>query len=274
VARNKAIKASISLYTKKERATKKALLDSGATESFIHPRLIKEAKLKKNPLTKPRKVKNVDRTLNKAGAVTHTMTFKVKYQGKETCHKFLIANIGEDDIILGYPFFEGTNPNIDWTKGTIDGMVELKGMIKDSSWIKTLLGKTMVAQQLAEAATEKKKRSWDELVPKQYHNLEKVFSEIASEQFPERRHYDHAIDLVPEAPTSINCRVYPLSPKEKEEQREFLATNLQLNRIRQSNSPYASRFFLIHKKDRKFRPVQDYQRRLLQLLPHFHPPLF
>ncbi len=102
-------------------------------ESFIHPRLIKEAKLKKNPLVKPRKVKNINGTLNKAGAVMHTTTFKVKYQGKETCHKFLIADIGEDDIILGYPFFEGTNPSIDWTRGTIDGTVELKGMIKDSS---------------------------------------------------------------------------------------------------------------------------------------------
>ncbi len=253
VAQNKAIKASISLYTKKERATKKALLDSGATESFIHPRLIKEAKLKKNPLMKLRKVKNVNGTLNKAGAVTHMTMFKVRYQGKETCHKFLIADIGEDDIILGYPFFEGTNPNIDWTKGTIDGMVELKGMIEDSSWIKTLLGKTTVAQQLAEAATEKKKKTWDELVLKQYHDLEKVFFKVASQ------HYDHAIDLVPEAPTSIDCRVYPLSPKEKEEQKEFLATSLWLNRIRQSNSPYASRFFLICKKDGKFRPVQDYQ---------------
>ncbi len=181
MAQNKAIKASISLYTKKERATKKALLDSGATESFIHPRLIKEAKLKKNPLVKPRKVKNVNGTLNKAGAVTHTMTFKVKYQGKETCHRFLIADIGEDDIILGYPFFEGANPKIDWAKGTIDGTIELKGTMRDSSWIRTLLGKTTVAQQLAEAATKKKKKNWDKLVPKQYHDLEKVFSEIASE---------------------------------------------------------------------------------------------
>ena len=111
-------------------------------------------------------------------------TFKVKYQGKETCHKFLITDIGEDDVILGYPFFEGTNPDIDWTNRTLRGTVELKGMTEDSSWIKTLLGKTTVAQQLAEAATEKKKRNWDELVPKQYHDLEKVFSEIASEQFP------------------------------------------------------------------------------------------
>ncbi len=116
----------------------------------------------------------------------HTTTLKVTYQGKETYHRFLIANIGEDDIILGYPFFKGTNPNIDWVKGTIDRTVELKGTIRDSSWIRTLLGKTTVAQQLAEAATKKKKKNWDKLVPKQYHDLEKVFSEITSKQFPNR----------------------------------------------------------------------------------------
>ena len=220
---------------------------------------------------KLRKVKNVNRTLNKAGAVTHTTNFKINYQGKETCHKFLIADIGEDDIILRYPFFEGTNPKINWTKGTMEGMVELKGMTEDSSWIKTLLGKTTVAQQLAEAATKKKKKNWDELVPEQYHDLEKVFSEIASEWFPNRQRYNYAIDLVPEAPMSIDCRVYPLSPKEKEEQKEFLATNLRLNRIHRSNSPYASGFFLIHKKDGKFRPVQDYQWLNKWMIPNKYP---
>ncbi len=234
---------------------------------------MKKLKLKRNHLIKPRKVKNVDRTLNKAGAVTHTTTFRVNYQGKETCHKFLIANIREDDIILGYLFFKGANPNIDWTNGTMKGTVELKGMTKDSSWIKTLLGKTMVAQQLAEAATEKKKRSWSELVPEQHHDLEKVFSEATSEWFPNWRRYDHAIDLVPEAPTSIDCWVYPLSPKEKEEQKEFLATNLQLNRIHWSNSPYASGFFLICKKDGKFRPVQDYRWLNKWTIPNKYPLL-
>ncbi len=150
-------------------------------------------------------------------------------------------------------------------------MVELRGMIEDSSWIKTLLGKTTVAQQLAEVATEKRKSSWDELVPKQYHDLEKVFSKVASEWFPDWQRYDHAIDLVLEAPTSINCRVYPLSPKEKEEQKKFLAMNLRLNHICRSNSPYASRFFLIRKKDGKFRPVQDYRWLNKWTIPNKYP---
>ena len=79
-----------------------------------------------------------------------------------------------------------------------------------------------------------------------------IFSEKASERFLDCRKWDHAIDLKADAPTSIDCRVYPLSPKEQEEQKEFLESNLQLNRIHRSNSPYASEFFLIRKKDGKF----------------------
>src|SRR6266436_908654 len=98
--------------------------------------ILRRNKLKRNHLMKPRKVKNVNRTLNKAGVVTHMTTFKVNYQGKEIYHKFLIADIGKDNIILGYPFFKGANPDIDWTNGVMKGMVELKGMTEDSFWIK------------------------------------------------------------------------------------------------------------------------------------------
>jgi hypothetical protein len=82
-----------------------------------------------------------------------------------------------------------------------------------------------------EQATDKKERTWEELVPMQYHKFGSIFSEKDSERFPGPRKWDHAIDLKSDAPTSIDCCVYPLSPKEKEEQREFLAENLRLGRI-------------------------------------------
>ena len=62
-----------------------------------------------------------------------------------------------------------------------------------------------------------------------------------------------------------------MSPKEKEEQREFLSQNLHLQRIRHSKSPYASRFFLIRKKDGKFCPVQDYRNLNKWTIPNKYP---
>jgi len=141
----------------------------------------------------------------------------------------------------------------------------------DELWCRTVIGKTTVASELAQQATEKKKKPWDEVVPKEYHHFAKVFSEEASERFPERQPWDHAINLKPDAPASIDCKVYPLSPKEKEEQKEFIEGNLRLKRIRRSKSPYTSGFFLIRKKDGKFRPVQDYRNLNKWTIPNKYP---
>jgi hypothetical protein len=101
-------------------------------------------------------------------------------------------------------------------------------------------------------ATDKKERTWKEQVPIQYHQHGKVFSEQASERFPGKRPWDHAIDLKPNTPTSIDCCVYLLSLKEKEEQKKFIEANLRLLRIHRSKSPYASGFFFIKKKNGKY----------------------
>jgi len=198
----------------------------------------------------------------------------VNNNGEQALHAFYVADIGQDDFILGYPFLEASNPNVDWQNGQIDGFTTistakannwqpiLRGTRQkettpiwvrsipgweegDEVWLQTRIAKTTVASQLAQDAADKKKCTRQEIVPKQYHRHGKVFSEEALERFPDCRPWDHAIELTEDAPTLINCRVYPLSPKEKEEQCEFLSQNLCLQRICCSKSPYASGFFLI-----------------------------
>jgi len=300
IARNHAIQVPFQLRTKTKRVDQKALLDCGATECFIHPRVVERLKLITRKLVKPQKVQNVDGSPNKSGEILEAIDLLVNNNGQKASHSFFVANIGRDDFILGYPFFEASNPNVDWSGGRIEGFTTilstnadtwrppLKGTRRQDStpawvrcipgweegdeiWLQTRVAKTTVAQQLAEAATDKRKRTWQEIVPERYHRHGKVFSEKASERFPDRRPWDHAIELKDDAPTSINCQVYPLSPKEKEEQREFLSQNLHLQRIRRSKSPYASGFFLIRKKDGKFRPVQDYRNLNKWTIPNKYP---
>jgi hypothetical protein len=76
-----------------------------------------------------------------------------------------------------------------------------------------------------EAASTQKKE-WYDFVPSQYHKFKKAFLESASEQFLERKKWDHAIDLKEDTPTSLDCRVYPLSQEEKKVQKEFIETNM------------------------------------------------
>jgi hypothetical protein len=64
----------------------------------------------------------------------------------------------------------------------------------------------MTAMQLAaEEAAKKKKRMWDEIVPKCYHHYGHVFQEEASKRFPTPWKWDHAIDLKEDTPSSIDC---------------------------------------------------------------------
>jgi hypothetical protein len=159
---------------------------------------------------------------------------------------FFVADIASDDLILGYPFFKDANPSILWKEGKLEGTLML-AMVQTSEEhidkIPLWLWKATTATQLAaEEAAKKKKQTWDEIVPKCYHRYGRVFQEEASERFPAPRKWDHAIDLKLDAPSSIDCRVYPLLPKEKEAQHAFIEENLRLKRIRRSKSPYASGF--------------------------------
>jgi hypothetical protein len=107
------------------------------------------------------------------------------------------------------------------------------------------LAKTTTATQLAMEAASSKKKGWYDFVPSCYHRFKKAFLELVLEQFPEKKKWDHAINLKEDAPTSLDCKVYPLSQEEKKVQKEFIEANMQLGRIRRSKSPYTSGFFLI-----------------------------
>ena len=94
-------------------ANEKALLDSGATENLIHPRMVKKYDLSTQKLPKAQQLLNVDETINKLGSVTEIIVLTIWSGSYNRLHKFLVADIKENDFILGYPFFKATNPNID-----------------------------------------------------------------------------------------------------------------------------------------------------------------
>jgi hypothetical protein len=81
VAKRRSIQVAVQLYTRFRRVKVDALLDCGATENFIHPRLVKKLKLRTKLLKKPRQVKNVDGTTNKAGVVTEVAILEIRHKG-------------------------------------------------------------------------------------------------------------------------------------------------------------------------------------------------
>ena len=99
---------------------KKILVDSGAMNNFIHPHLIKRLGLGTTPLEKPKKVWNVDGTTNRGGELTHYVDLEVKTGNEKQKMRFLITDLGDNDLILGYPWLSTFEPKFSWHDKVID----------------------------------------------------------------------------------------------------------------------------------------------------------
>ncbi len=270
-------------------AEREVSADSGATDNFINSQLLKQLQISYLPIQTPIKIWNVDGTLNQDGNITHYTNLQVK-MGKEThILRFLITNLGQDEVILGYPWFTAFEPKIRWREATLEEDYQpvvittinpqeptIESAIRaletyeldEEAWEQIMnkeepyiaIRKTMTASELAQKAMDHTKKTFEQMVPSPYHQHRKVFSEEASHRFPPKRTWDHAIDLIPEAPKTLDCKVYPLAITEGNALTEFLNKQLQKGYIRPSKSPYASPFFFIKKKDGKLWPVQDYRK--------------
>jgi hypothetical protein len=95
-------------------------------------------------------------------------------------------------------------------------------------------------------------------MPTSLHTYADVFSETTFDSLPERRKWDHAIELERE-PSPGFRKVYPMTLTEQTEMDTFLEEALATGRIRQSKSPLGALVFFIKKKDGKLRFVQDYR---------------
>src|SRR6266702_1230788 len=110
----------VSIRTSNAMADIKALVDSGATDCFMSENFIRRMKLGKRPLQRPRKIWNIDNTTNQAGEITHYITLEIQTRGIRKTIQFLVTNIGNEDIILGYPWMAAFEPQFTWRNGVIN----------------------------------------------------------------------------------------------------------------------------------------------------------
>ena len=79
----RSMKVPIMIKTSYNTAKVPSLVDSGATNNFIHPRTIRQLRLGTSLLDKPKKLFNVDDTQNKAGSVTRYVDLSVTTNQEE-----------------------------------------------------------------------------------------------------------------------------------------------------------------------------------------------
>src|SRR5882762_6628274 len=152
----------------------------------------------------------------------------------------------------------------DTSDGTSDGSDEIEP--GDQIFMTTVYdpaefirASSTTSQRLSEAFAKNSAspKSFHESVPPAFHDFEDVFSKVSFDVLPDRKPWDHAIELEADAKAS-STKVYPLSPNEQAELDIFIEENLASGRIRPSKSPMAAPVFFI-KKDGSLRLVQDYR---------------
>jgi len=97
-------------------------------------------------------------------------------------------------------------------------------------------------------------------LPKYIQLFTHLFNKKKFEALPQKREWDHEINLVEQAPGELNTKVYAMIIKEEETLNEWLDKQLKAGLIMESSSKYASPCFFIPKKDRTLQLVQDYQK--------------
>ena len=217
---------------------------------------------------------------NKAGQITEYVDLSIQMGKNQNKMRFLVTDLGHEDLILGYPWLATFEPKFRWADGTIDTEY-LPVIVKLLNW-ETRLTKTTISRAITDAisnqekvqiveeleeecftistrlAQEARQYQQEVKVPEEYQRHAKVFSEEESHRFPPSRPWDHTIELKEGAPEAINCKIIPTTLEEDEALKKFITEQLEKGYIRKSKSPYTSPFFFIKKKDGKLRPIQDY----------------
>jgi hypothetical protein len=106
-----------------------ALINSGAMENFINYHTVIKWRMGTKKLDIFWQVFNIDGTRNQAGSITSYCVLQVYTGWKQVLQRFYIMDLGEDQLILGYPWLCHFNPSINWAEGQLkDGTVHLDTM--------------------------------------------------------------------------------------------------------------------------------------------------
>jgi hypothetical protein len=280
ITRYRSMCIPVSIRTRYFMADKKALVDSGATDNFMHPNFARRMGLGMKMLPKPKKIFNIDNTTNKSGMITHYLDLNVVTKGIHKEMRFLVTDIGQEEVLLGYPWLATFEPKFDWRSATMEP--RFMPVIISSINPRTIQSQPIIASTLTEGtkqsivrqletectirgvatdlAIQAGEQQTEAELPKEYQEFSRLFSDEAADRFPPSREWDHTIDLKPGAPDALDCKVYPMTRDEDTALEKFLDKMVGKGYIRPSKSPYASPFFFVKKKDGKLRLVQDYRR--------------
>lgn len=198
------------------RFTAETLLDSDCMGSCIDEVLVIKEKLRNLP--RPIPIYNADGTRNISGSMSKIVTLHMMIDDHHELLDLAVTNLGKPQVFIGFEWLNRHNPNIDWQKGSIlfnrcpdacgyqrmlarhvnhDDKVIRDKYLEPGESILIFNSAELVdcchqinqvatkAQELAEQAfKEKKKKSFEEIVPTEYHEFRSVFAKESFDELP------------------------------------------------------------------------------------------
>ena len=249
-----------------EGITIKALLDSGAIGMFMDKKMVAKHGFRLQKLERPVAVRNVDGTNNSGGAITHQVEVNVYYKSHMERMRMDVCDLGKTDVILGMPWLQAHNPEINWEIGEVkmtrcpplcgkNTKLEKGQKAKKGKRVATLEEEKVVRWTVEdkedwerEKEVEADHKKIKEMVPQRFLKWRKVFGKVELERMPMRKIWDYTIDLK-ETFKPQKRRIYPLSRDKREEVQNFINDQLRKGYIRPSKSPQTSPVFFVGKKE-------------------------
>ena len=247
--------------------TAPALLDSGAEVNLIHPRLLGPTDLAK--LDDHVAVSALfNAAIQPLGSCDRFVKVKDAFGIIDLQRmRFVVADIGELDMILGFPWLEAADPIVSWKRRTFVFPM-------DSPYIRLCVTKKEIRKALQEcrvavtvevvpapATVEGSGEDTDRpplVVPPKYAARARVFSLEEANTLAPINDHAHAIDLE-DAAVPPHGPIYPLAEPELEVLREYLNDAIAKGWIRPSRSPAGAPILFVPKKGGQLRLCVDYR---------------
>jgi hypothetical protein len=107
----------VTLWVYGKKVSVDALVDSGATSTFLNQRVVRKNNLVTKLLATPYAVINADGTSNKSGSIQESVRGYLEIGSHKSTNQMLVTDLGDKDMIIGMPFLRRHNPEIDWAAG-------------------------------------------------------------------------------------------------------------------------------------------------------------
>ena len=95
------------------------LSNSGAIGMFIDRNIVARYRFQLQKLERLVQVRNVNGTNNSTGAITHQVEVNMYYKGYVERMRIDVCDLGKTDVILGMPWLQVHNPEINWEMGEV-----------------------------------------------------------------------------------------------------------------------------------------------------------